>query len=324
MKIKDRIYGDIEIKTPVLVELIGSKPFQRLKRISQDGVTHFIQPGRDVTRYEHSIGVWYLSNKYKRPIEEQIAALLHDIPHTAFSHVIDFVVKDENHEFHERFTRKIILDSEIPSILTKNGIGTNKVLQKENYDLLENDLPDISVDRWDYFMRDGYTIGFLPKTLIHEFLNGIYLENNKFYFEDIRLASVFSILFVNFSRLIWLDPTSHGAFSLLAKALRIAMENNNITEEDFFTDDETLLEKLKSANNSDINKLLSRLEPGNEFVYAEEHEAEFYGPDKPRYVNPLVKTEKGLQRISELVPSLGYFFKEFTKNYKYLGVKQEC
>jgi len=322
MKIKDRIYGDVEIKSPVLVKLIESKPFQRLKKISQDGAPHFIQPVRDVTRYEHSIGVWYLSYKYERPIEEQIASLLHDLPHTAFSHVIDFVVEDEKHEFHDKFTKKILLESEIPTILKKNNIDIDKVLREKNFDLLENDLPDISIDRWDYFMRDGYTIGFLPRSLVHEFLNGIYLSEDKFYFEDIRLASLFAILFVNFSRLIWLDPTSHGSFFLIAEAIKIAMENKEIHEKDFFTDDEMLLNKLKSVNNKKINKLLNRLQPGKEFIYAEEHKAEFYGPNKPRYVDPLVKTENGLQRISKLVPSLDYFFKEFSRNYKNLGVIQ--
>ena len=116
MLIHDRIYGAINITEEVVVELINSNPLQRLKKISQDGAPHFIQPIRNVTRFEHSIGVWYLSFLYKRPIEEQIASLLHDIPHTAFSHVIDFVMADEKHEFHEKFTNQIILNSEIPGI----------------------------------------------------------------------------------------------------------------------------------------------------------------------------------------------------------------
>ena len=101
---------------------MNSYPVQRLKRISQDGAAHYIQPQRDITRFEHSVGVWYLSQRYGCPIEEQIAALLHDTPHTAFSHVIDFVVQDPHHDFHDRFTRKIILKSEIPQILTEHNV----------------------------------------------------------------------------------------------------------------------------------------------------------------------------------------------------------
>ncbi len=322
MKINDRIYSKIEIKEPVLVELIKSKPFQRLKKISQDGAAHYIQPIRNVTRYEHSIGVWYLSYKYKRSIEEQIASLLHDVPHTAFSHVIDLVVNDEKHEFHERFTKEIILDSEIPEILKKHKVDINKVLKKEAFPLLENNLPDISVDRWDYFMRDGYMMGFLPQSTIREFLDGVSLSKDKFYFKDLRLASLFAILFVNFSRLIWLDPTSHGSYFLIAEAIKIAMKKGYVVEKDFFTDDDVLMKKLNALNDPKIDSYLNRLKPRKEFIYAGKEEAEFYGPNKPRFVYPLVKTKKGLQRISELVPNLNYFFKEFSKNHKYLGVSQ--
>jgi len=55
MKIIDKIYGEIEIDNQLIVDLINTAPFQRLKNISQDGATNFIQPVRNVTRYEHSI-----------------------------------------------------------------------------------------------------------------------------------------------------------------------------------------------------------------------------------------------------------------------------
>lgn len=322
MKIIDKIYGEIEIDNQLIVDLINTAPFQRLKNISQDGATNFIQPVRNVTRYEHSIGVWYLAEKFHRSIEEQIACLLHDLSHTAFSHVVDFVVKDSNHEYADSKLNEIIMQSDIPSIVKKYGYDIQKVLDKTKFPLLDNKLPDISFDRWDYFMRDGYTIGFLPLEIIKIFLTNIKEEKEILYFTDKSFASTFAILFVNFSRLIWLDPTSHGAFFLLAGALKIALEDKEITENDFFTDDKVLLEKLKRSKNNKILELLDRLQPGKEFEYADEASSEFFGPNKPRFVDPLVKTDNGLKRISELVPSLDYFFKEFVAKNKYLGVRQ--
>lgn len=322
MIVQDRIYGRLEVKEKAIEEIILSKPLQRLKNISQDGAPHFIQPIRNVNRFEHSVGVWYLSYKFKRSIEEQIACLLHDVSHIAFSHVIDFVVEDERHEFHEKFTEKIILNSEIPDILKRYGLDLKKVLQKEKFELLENNLPDISFDRWDYFMRDGFTMNFLPKTLINEFLQNIYLNKNKLYFKDVKLASVFAILFMSFSRLIWLDPTSHGAFFLIAEALKIALKGQLITEEDFFINDEFLMNKLRKTKNSQINKLLDRLQPGKEFVYVQEKEADFFGPNKPRYVDPWIKNHEKFARLSSLVPNLNYYFEEFKIKYKNLGVNQ--
>lgn len=322
MKITDRIYGEIVVDNQLIADLITTAPFQRLKNISQDGAPHFIQPVRNVTRYEHSIGVWYLAKRYERSIEEQIACLLHDLSHTAFSHVIDFVVKDKNHEYADGKLNDMILQSDIPAIMKEHGYDINKVLDKTKFPLLDNNLPDISFDRWDYFLRDGYTMGFLPSELINLFLTNIEEEKDILYFTDLRLASTFAILFANFSRLIWLDPTSHGAFFLLAEALKIALEDKEITEKDLFTDDNILLEKLRRSQNKKVIDLLSRLEPGKEFEYANEANAEFFGPNKPRFVDPLVKTDQGIERISKLVPSLDYFFKEFATKYKNLGVRQ--
>lgn len=322
MKIVDRIYGDINIENKVIIDLINSDAFQRLKNISQDGATHYIQPIRDLNRFEHSIGVWYLSTLFHRPIEEQIACLLHDISHTAFSHVIDFVFQDDKYEFADRKLNEIIYKSSIPKILKNHNINIEKVLDKSNYHLLENSLPDISVDRWDYFMRDGFALGFLPKVLITTFMSEVFEQDNMFYFKDIRIASTFSILFANCSRLIWLDPTSHAAYFLLSKAIKLGIDTEIITESDFFTDDTTLMNKLNNSPNKEIQGLLSRLIPGNEFVYEEKESAEFYGGNKPRTVDPFVETDDKFKRISELVPNLKYFFEEFHSKYKYFGVRQ--
>ena len=299
-----------------------SPVFQRLKKISQDGAAHLIQPIRNVTRYEHSIGVWYLSYLYKRPIEEQIACLLHDLSHTAFSHVIDFLVNNTKHEYADDRLKDIILNSEIPKILETNHISLDKVLNKENYPLLEINLPDVSVDRWDYFMRDGHSMGFMPKVLIDAFLNGIFEKENKFYFKDLRLASAFSILYLNFCRLIWLDPTSNGSYFVLVEAIKIGLQKKLITETDFFTDDEFLLNKLKNSDDKQILDLLNRLKPGKEFVYDDIEAAEFYGSNKIRYVDPLVMDNKKLVRLSELVSSLKYSFEEFGNRYRQIGVRQ--
>ncbi len=322
MKYKDRIYGDIDIHDQVIIDLINTKPFQRLKKISQDGAPHFIQPIRNVTRFEHSIGVWYLSKKFGRSIEEQIACLLHDISHTAFSHVVDFVVNNKNHEYADRKLKDVISHSEIPSIVKRHGYDIKRILKNENFPLLENKLPDISFDRWDYFMRDGYTLGFLPLEVIRLFLNGIKEENEVLFFTDIRLASTFAILFMNFSRLIWLDPTSHGSFFLLANALKIALKSGKISERDLFSNDDLVFRKLKSSNDKNINSLLSRLKPRKEFEYTARNRAEFYGPNKPRYVDPLVKSKNGFKRLSKLVPNIGDYFREFEKKYRILGVRQ--
>lgn len=156
MEINDRVYGKVNIDEPILIELINSKPIQRLKGVNQAGASKYAIDTKTVTRYEHSLGVMILLKKLGASIEEQIAGLLHDVPHTAFSHVIDFVFKDKDHthEFHEKFHEKIILQSEIPNILKKYNFDLNMILNEENFPLLERSLPDLCADRIDYTLRD--------------------------------------------------------------------------------------------------------------------------------------------------------------------------
>lgn len=76
MNIKDRVYGDVEISEPVLLEIINSPTLQRLKDIDQAGYFEPYFPGTCHSRFEHSVGVCSLLKKYGAPIEEQIAGLI--------------------------------------------------------------------------------------------------------------------------------------------------------------------------------------------------------------------------------------------------------
>ncbi len=89
MIINDAIYGKYKINEPVLVELIKSRPMQRLKKIAQLGIPDRFYHIRGFSRFEHSLGVMLLLRKLNASLEEQAAGLLHDVSHTAFSHVVD-------------------------------------------------------------------------------------------------------------------------------------------------------------------------------------------------------------------------------------------
>lgn len=83
MQISAPLYGTFEISEPVLVDLINSPELQRLKKISMagyyPGCPSFCNP--DYNRYNHSLGVFMLLRRFKAPLLEQIAGLIHDISH---------------------------------------------------------------------------------------------------------------------------------------------------------------------------------------------------------------------------------------------------
>lgn len=156
MFISDSIYGNYNIEK-VLEELIKCQPVQRLKKIYQGGASYYVNKAWNVTRFEHSVGVMLLIKKLGGSIEEQIAGLLHDASHTAFSHVIDVVFDNQAEDYHETIYQQVIEESDIPEILEKHGFDYQRILfDHTKWTLLEQPAPELCADRVDYTLRDMY------------------------------------------------------------------------------------------------------------------------------------------------------------------------
>ena len=98
MDIKDEIYGEFKVAEPVLISLINSQPIQRLKGIDNYGIPKEMYQFPGFSRFDHSLGVLLLLRRLGAGIEEQVAGLLHDVSHTAFSHVVDWAIGDSEKE----------------------------------------------------------------------------------------------------------------------------------------------------------------------------------------------------------------------------------
>ena len=122
--IKHKIYGQVKITEPVLIELIKSPALQRLKKIEQHGTWQLHKDYKQsyyFSRYTHSIGVMLLLRKFNASVEEQLHGLLHDVSHTVFSHVADFLFGDDpsKHDYQ---------DNRLDKAFELQGI--NKILKK--------------------------------------------------------------------------------------------------------------------------------------------------------------------------------------------------
>ena len=108
----DPIYGFIHIRNKLVYKLIQHRYFQRLRRISQMGLSYLVYPGAHHTRFHHAIGCVFLMQKTIDTLrlkgveismkEEEallVAILLHDIGHGPFSHALEHsIVRGLHHE----------------------------------------------------------------------------------------------------------------------------------------------------------------------------------------------------------------------------------
>ena len=109
--INDPIYGFIELPQGIISELIEHRFYQRLRRISQLGMTQYVYPNATHSRFSHTLGALHLMQTAiaavrKKDIlisetEEQavlIAILLHDLGHSPFSHSLEYCLAQLHHE----------------------------------------------------------------------------------------------------------------------------------------------------------------------------------------------------------------------------------
>ena len=168
--LNDPIYGFTNISNALIFDLIEHPYFQRLRRISQLGLTYLVYPGAYHTRFHHALGAMHLmqraistlrSKGHEITSEEQqavlIAILLHDVGHGPFSHALEHsIVSGINHEdismlimdkLNEQFKGKLSLAIEI---------FKNKYPKAFLYQLISSQL---DVDRLDYLKRDSFYSG---------------------------------------------------------------------------------------------------------------------------------------------------------------------
>ncbi len=300
MLIIDRVYGQQNITEPVLIDLIDSSSVQRLKKINQAGASQYIMNWKSVSRFEHSLGVMLLLKKYQAKLNEQIAGLLHDVPHFAFSHVIDFVYENENHEYHELFHEHVIANSEIPNILKKYHIPQT-VVHPEKFKLLEKNLPDLCADRIDYALRDSL-IWQKDTQSVQAKLSGLVVFEDEFVFNNLYAAEAFATDYIKQDQAVWADPKEVASYIILAQALHHALERNMITHNDLFTDDETVMNMLKIRGDVFVQKKLSYLTPAFRIEPATRDHHHLYIKSKVRAVDPKVLIKGKAVRLSELSP----------------------
>ena len=168
--INDPIYGFISIPDEFIFDVIEHPYLQRLRRISQLGLSHLVYPGAVHTRFQHVIGAMHLMGKAIAVLRKKghtisdeekravlLAILLHDIGHGPFSHALEYdIVKSVTHEnisayFIERLEKYFGSDLRLALTIFEDNYHKPFLHQ-----LVSSQL---DMDRLDYLNRDSFFSG---------------------------------------------------------------------------------------------------------------------------------------------------------------------
>jgi HD superfamily phosphohydrolase len=285
----DPIHGHVAISE--LEQLIINTPeMGRLRRIQQLGLADLAFPGANHTRFEHSIGTLFIADKMANAfglgkediVKVRLAALLHDIGHCAFSHVVESVLK-RNPAFqpeikgrkflhHEMFTKHVVSNSFHTKDEIAGKVGDdaksffNEIALMASGDIGSLPKPclgqiisnDIDADRIDFLLRDSYHTGVsLGLVDVDQIVGSMSLNDGNMilggtlsYDEDMALTAAESMLIArahHYSAIIH-NPKTQGARAMLLHALESSLHRygtpNDIRK--------TVFEFFTSYNDSDL------------------------------------------------------------------------
>jgi len=276
----DPIYGFISIPSILIFDIIEHPYFQRLRRISQMGLSNFVYPGAHHTRFEHGLGAMYLMQKVvfvlrskliKISAEEEeallIAILLHDIGHGPFSHTLEhsLVTNIRHEEISLLFMQK--LNTEFNGKLNLAiEIFKGKYPRHFFNQLVASQL---DIDRLDYLKRDSFYTGVTEGNINAErIISMLTVVDEKLVVEEKGIYSVEKFIVARrlMYWMVYLHKTSLVADYILVKILKRAkalVKNNEklkmseplkyfLTNNDIESFDDAALHKFSEIDDFDI------------------------------------------------------------------------
>jgi len=260
------LYGTYDVIDPLLCELIEHRAIQRLKYISQSGPMSYTHRAlKEWSRYDHSLGVLTLLIRYKCSREEQIAGLLHDVSHTIFSHVGDFVFShfSHNESYQDSVYHEYLKKSGLESVLLRHGLSLDSVHNlSEKFPALEKDLPGICADRLDYNLTAGVKLGCLTQCECEELLLSLHFDCEKklWFFDNLKKALKLGEISLWCTENVWGSVANYLIYIWCANALKRACDIKIISLDDIcYGTDDDIWARLTTSNDEQISGLIGKI-----------------------------------------------------------------
>jgi len=245
IQLNDFLYGNMTFPQ-VFSDLMETEALKRLAGVHQSGAIFLVNPDLCHSRLEHAIGVTMLIKKMGGSELEQIAGLLHDVSHTAFSHVGDYVFDCIEENYHETVFAEVIYQSEIPDVLLKHGYDVNQIIFGK-FDLLEQPMPFLCYDRLDYTLRDSVHAGVITPQSARKFLDHVVLRNNKLAVFDVDQAKWIDKVFERLNNEVFKLPLHLYANGKMTEIIKDFINKGLLIESDLFKTDTLLLNKIRTS-----------------------------------------------------------------------------
>lgn len=294
--INDPVFGFILVPYALLFHLIEHPYLQRLKRIKQLGLSHYVYPGAQHTRFQHILGAMHLMEEAvstlrdkKVPITKEeekavlAAILLHDIGHGPFSHALEHSIVPVHHEHISLLTMEYLNKQMKQKLSLAIEIFKGTYHKQFLHQLVSSQL---DMDRMDYLRRDSFFTGVIEGTIgsarIIKMLN---VHNDRLVLDAKGIYSIEKFLVAR--RLmywqVYLHKTSLAAEQMLINVLKRAKElvekgeklfgtedflyflENSITREHFIKEPENL-HRFLNLDDTDITISIKNWQKHPDFI----------------------------------------------------------
>lgn len=281
--LNDPVYGFVTVPYGIIFDLIEHPYFQRLRRIKQVSLTHYVYPGALHTRFHHALGAFHLMTqaievlRFKgAEISEaeaqavQIAILLHDIGHGPFSHTLENTLINVHHEHLSQWFMQKLNEEFNGALSLAIQIFEDTYPKKYLHQLVSSQL---DMDRMDYLNRDSFFTGVHEGVIGYDrIIKMLAVHDGELVVEEKGIYSIEKFLIAR--RLmywqVYLHKTVLSAEQMMIQAMRRAklvaksgaklycppnlelFIYNDFSENDFLLRRDELLEAFAGLDDSDI------------------------------------------------------------------------
>lgn len=235
--INDPVYNSVSVSSELIFDLISHRYFQRLRRITQMGLSYLVYPGAHHTRFHHALGAMHLMQKAIAVLkskgvsfsqeEEQglvMAILLHDIGHGPFSHALEYQLVPIHHESLTLAFMNALNDEFDQKLTTAIAIFKGEYPRAFMNHLVSSQL---DMDRLDYLKRDSFYAGVTEGNINAErLINTLNVVDDQLVIEEKGMYSVEKFLMARRFMYwqVYLHKTSIVAELMLSRAMKRASE----------------------------------------------------------------------------------------------------